>query len=65
MERELIDRFREYCGHQLRQQIQWKLWFRIPCGYWLWIWIQFRFVRPENQWRWCSVGAKLSARKED
>ncbi len=24
-----------------------------------------RFVRPENQWRWRSVGAKLSARKEE
>lgn len=25
----------------------------------------FWFDRPENQWRWCSVGAKLSARKEE
>ena len=53
----------KYCGHQLRQQIQWKLRFRLPCGHWLWR--QFRFIRPENQWRWCSVGAKLSTQKED
>lgn len=34
-------------------------------GHWLWLWRQFRFIRPENQWRWCSVGAKLSTRKEE
>ena len=37
--------------------------YRVGIG--LWLWQHFRFVRPENQWRWCSVGAKLSARKEE
>ena len=53
------------CWHQLRQPFQGQLGLRLPRGSRLWLWQHFRFVRPENQWRWCSVGAKLSARKEE